>query len=203
MYAKLFILIILFLYHISALTQNYLSKRGQNDYVEIKKLYPKELVCSFPDVEKIVYMELEFPRGQYRSFIHVAIKKTESEILQLKKLLKDKSKEIYSLSDSCSLIIDYDPNLYTNAPFNLKMCDSLTMTDKLPIPNFEFLIDFRVIPDFFDGVTLYLLDAKKGKFLENNYLTINGVGLPEDWLHGYSKGIVISGNFVIYWLEVW
>jgi hypothetical protein len=184
-------------------SQDFFSERDRKDYKEIKELYPKELVCGFPDVEKLIYMELDFPRGQYRNYIHVAVKKTEHEILQLKEQLKVKSKAIYTFSDSCSLIIDYEPNLYTDAPFKLTMCDSSSMAQKLPIPNFEFLFELSVVPHLFDDVTLYVLDAEKGKFLDDKCLSKNGVGLPDEWLHGYSKGILISGKLVFYWLEVW
>ncbi len=205
MYTKLSILIILFLYHISVVSQDIMDERDKSDYSEVLSLYPNELVCGFPEMkkEKVFYLGLEFPRGQYLSHIHIGVLKTEVEIKNLEEQLKIKSKSIYSFGDSCSLIINYDSNLYTNAPFNLTMCDSLIMMQKLPIPNFDFLIDMDMPSEFFDKATIYLLDAEKGKFLEDNYLSINGVGLPKNWLHGYTKGLVISGKIVFYWLEVW
>ena len=50
---------------------------------------------------------------------------------------------------------------------------------------------------------IYLLAAEKGRFLPDDCLSRNGVGLPNEWVHGYTKGLVLYKYYVIYWLEVW
>ncbi|MDR2955415.1 MAG: hypothetical protein LBV43_10070 [Prevotella sp.] len=72
-----------------------------------------------------------------------------------------------------------------------------------PIPNFSFLKELNPTSDFFKKAKIYILKAEKGKFLDNKLLWNKGVGLSEDWQNGYTKGIMISENIVIYWLEVW
>lgn len=51
---------------------------------------------------------------------------------------------------------------------------------------------------------LYIIEAKKGKFLAENNLSF-GYGLPEEWRNGYTRGVAVNEDkgIVIYWLEIW
>jgi hypothetical protein len=54
------------------------------------------------------------------------------------------------------------------------------------------------------GYDIYIIEVKKGKFLEQNNLSF-GYGLPDEWKNGLTRGIAINKNkgVVIYWLEIW
>lgn len=200
---KQFILTIFFLSYISCTFQGNINERREKDYVEIINLYPQALVYGLPEItkHKLIVMELEFPRGKYLSFIHLAVSFTEEEIALLNKGIIPKAKRIYHFSDSCSMIVNYSSAIYDNAPFNLNMCSSSPYM--LPIPNFEFLKDTDLPIDFYKNASIYVLDAEQGKFLADDYLSREGVGLPKEWLHGYTKGVAIDENIAVYWLEVW
>ncbi len=51
---------------------------------------------------------------------------------------------------------------------------------------------------------LYVLGAKSGKYIHENLLMEEG-HMPEEWEHGYSKGVAINKEKreAIYWIEVW
>ncbi len=110
------------------------------------------------------------------------------------------------------LLIKRDKNFYTRIDsilykmlkYRQDKCSSL----HLPIPNFHPLYFYnikitngnRLTNDFI----IYVLDAQKGHFLPEEYLT-KGLGMPKGWRNGFSKGIAISDdrNIIIYWIEVW
>jgi len=73
----------------------------------------------------------------------------------------------------------------------------------LPVSNFAFCDASKVPDKFLNQATIYVLGAEKGKFITNEFLVPNGVGLPDGWEHGYTKGIAIQGRTVAYWLEIW
>lgn len=52
--------------------------------------------------------------------------------------------------------------------------------------------------------TIYIIEAEKGRFLEDKYLT-NGEYMPDEWSNGFSRGIAISENdmTIIYWVVIW
>lgn len=77
---------------------------------------------------------------------------------------------------------------------------------KYPVPNFWsniYSTDSTTckLPNDF---TLYVLDAKPGKFIDISMLT-DGRSMPKKWKNGFSKGIAISEErkIAIYWLVVW
>lgn len=82
---------------------------------------------------------------------------------------------------------------------SIQNCESI---DVLPIPNFR-LWESKFPSDFYDNAVLYVLNAEKGRFLKKDHLSRSGIGLPERWLHGYTKGLTFYKNYVVYWLEVW
>ncbi|HPX45346.1 MAG TPA: hypothetical protein PK626_03065 [Bacteroidales bacterium] len=74
----------------------------------------------------------------------------------------------------------------------------------LPITNFEFCRNSSIITkNFYKKATIYVLGAERGDFLPDYELTNEGVGLLAGWLYGYTKGMAIWCNAVVYWLEVW
>ena len=204
---KIIILTFCFLFAIQAicLSQTYPNEREVRAYQEIISLYPPDLVTGFPDkVESKIFaiMGLRFPRGKYMNFIHVALYLDNNEIKILEMILAAKAERIYHITYSCLMVIPYN---YSN--FEIIESDSLRncrTSNILPIPNFKcWEVGFPL--EFFKNKDskIYVLDAKKGRFLEDDNLSKSGVGLPKEWLHGYTKGVTIFKNYAIYWLEVW
>ena len=117
----------------------------------------------------------------------------------LEKQIQIVSKEIVSYQDSC-LCIPYDYCTY-----QIEKEDSIRnigLEYKLPIPNL-CKWGYNFTPTFYDKAITYVLNAGKGCFLPDSCLSVNGVGLPKGWEHGYTKGVTIVENLAIYWLEVW
>lgn len=179
------------------------DKRQIRYYQEIIGLYPPDLVLGFPnkiDKRADVITHFQFPRGKYLNYIHLGLSLDDNETQSLKTELVAKAKAVYHLTDSCLMTIPYDYNNFTVVfSDSLHNCNAAHI---LPIPHFKcWGIDFS--PDFYKDATSYVLDAKQGRFLEDDNLSRSGVGLPKEWLHGYTKGVTIFKNYVIYWLEVW
>lgn len=183
-------------------SQEYSDEKRLKSYQEILGLYPPELVSDFPktpDEKKVILSDFAFPRGRCLSHIHIGFSFDKDSIDSLKQELEINAKRKYHFSDSCLMILPYDYN-------NIKIIDSDTAaickdSHVLPIPNFkQWRLEFT--DEFYKNSTIYVLDAQKGSFLKD-YLSKSGVGLPEEWLHGYTKGITIFKNYAIYWLEVW
>ena len=102
------------------------------------------------------------------------------------------------------MILNYLTDTYNrNSIFKLNTCTNLSQ-NLLPVSNFKFCDGVPVITKkFIRRANIYVLGAERGKFLSTGSLSKNGVGLPNEWGHGYSKGIAIYGDIAIYWLEVW
>lgn len=179
------------------------TERSKRNYREVINLYPQSLVSHFPknidNFKKVGLLAMISPRGRYLSYIHLAIPYEEEDIELIKKDIASKAKGIYHFQDSC-LMLPYD-----YAEFEVIKSDSirnLPYAKMLPLPHFR-LWGHDFYPDFYQEAVIYLLNAEKGRFLPDNRLSRFGVGLPEDWVHGYTKGLVFWRNYVLYWLEVW
>ena len=187
----------------NCLSQTVPDERDKREYKEIISLYPKSLVSHFPrkiDDKKIGLMALTFPRGKYLSYIHLAISYEDSDIEKLKKKVTLEAQEVYHIKDSCLMVIPYNYDTFEIVTLDsIQNCESI---DVLPIPNFR-LWESKFPSDFYDNAVLYVLNAEKGRFLKKDHLSRSGIGLPERWLHGYTKGLTFYKNYVVYWLEVW
>lgn len=87
--------------------------------------------------------------------------------------------------------------------------DKLEYCDKeiLLIPNFFQEADYFTKGSTFDlpkDFTIYVLELKKGKFIESVYLS-DSLNMPDNWKHGLTKGVAISKkrNVAIYYLDIW
>ena len=185
------------------MSQNYFpDERTKRDYKEIISLYPDFLVSHLPknlDDVKFANPGLLFPRGKYLNYIHLMVPYEDEKIEELKIEAASKAKGIYHFGDSLLMLP------YNYEKFEIIKSDSIQnipFVSMLPLPNFySWLYDFP--PAFYKEAVIYLFDAEKGNFLTDNSLSKNGVGLPEAWKHGYTKGAVFYKNFIFYWLEVW
>lgn len=187
----------------TCLSQMRPEKREIQDYQKIISLYPSDLVAGFPKAIKnrmYLFMDLIFPRGKYMSYIHLGLSLDDKEIRSLEMRLMTEAKGIYAITDSCLMVIPYNYE-------NFKIIESDTLKNciaprTLPVSNFKNW-DVYFPPEFLKDAKIYLLDAKQGRFLEDDNLPISGVGLPKEWLHGYTKGVAILKNDAMYWLEIW
>ncbi len=114
-------------------------------------------------------------------------------------------KECYH-NDSCNLLLPRKA-LFDNTIGELEVLPCSNSEDIIPVPLFEAelqdlnLEDLKYLPKSY---TLYVLDAKSGKYVHENLLMEEG-HMPEKWKHGYSKGVAVNKEKreAIYWIEIW
>ncbi|RXQ87260.1 hypothetical protein EO244_16600 [Ancylomarina salipaludis] len=134
---------------------------------------------------------------------------TNEDLVKIEENIKDSVIATYKPNERCNLIVNLWESEKASEIFldhYSKQCED----NFIPIPNFMNLLKgTRLIYSSEDGFLsnnfdVNILGAEPGMFIDNNYLS-NGVGLPENWRNGYSKGIAINkkANVVIYWLEIW
>lgn len=199
---KVFILLVFPLIILSAC----FSKEGPTAserarYKEALTLYPPDLVSHCPasiDDAEIGLLGLLYPKGRLLNYIHLAIAYEKEEMEILEKKAASEAKRVYHLTDSCLMVIPYDYEQFLSIPEDsINNCIS---PDMLPIPNFR---SWEFVPEFYEEATVYLLNAEKGRFLKDECLSTSSVGLPEEWKHGYTRGLTFYKKYIIYWLEVW
>ena len=199
---KPILLVLLFIALKSCVNGISIDNRDLQRYSEICDLYPKEFVNHLPGLMdgKVKRMEFKYPRGNYLNYIHLIMSFSKEQIDSIKQYAKTNAIRCYSFNDSCLYMVDHDPQLYQGA-IVLHHCKDFESL--LPVSNFSFCVGPHLPHNFYKEAVIYLLSAKSGKFLCDNSLSMDGVGLSENWRHGYTKGMAISGRTVAYWLEVW
>lgn len=202
-YIKILFVTILWFAFIPCYSQIFLDEEELIRYKGLFSSYPDSLTDHFPDWnnEGLLYVEMSKPGSSVLNVIYFAFEYDKSEIEKLKEEFNARTLSHYHFTDSCLMMTYYDSTFFESTLPHLKQCDNL-----YPIPNFEFLGDPSLNSDFYKQAELYVLEAKKGVFLEEALLNkkwVKKIGLPVDWEHGYSKGVLISGCVVAYWLEVW
>lgn len=179
---------------------------------ESKDLFKRELTNHFPvefngrNARLLISEPTIYTDIQYGCRIHLLLTNASKEIERFENLTSS-YKGIYNPDDSCLLIIrrfglNYKEKYQSYSDSLLTVCNRLS----LPIPNFEYLnqsfnIVSYLLPDDF---TLYVIDAEPGVFIDTTCLS-QGLGLPEYWKNGFSKGIAVSKKreAIVYWLDVW
>lgn len=199
-YLHTFLLVIILSYSSSA--QIDLEKVKEN-YREVISLYPKTLTDHFLDPEKanFVHLGLEVPGVSNLNQVNAIFICDSVLIATIEEKIIQEAVAIYHFTDSCFMIVDYDTSIYDTTVIKLKQCNNFN--GMFPIPNFEFCLKYPIPVEFYEKAKIYVLGAEKGKFLADNLLWSRGVKLPDEWKNGYTKGVVVSGNIVVYWLEVW
>ena len=199
--------IIIVIFGIICCSCSFNNKNANNEikekYSNILNSYPQEIVEHFPDLDEgaLLCYDFKYPKGKYLNGIKLVFKMTDDRIQEISDYAASNNLHKYSLKDSCLMMTKYDESLYESMSFRLSMCEKPDQS-LAPVPNFAFCNNLNLPISFYNNAIIYVLDAQKGAILSDHYLS-RGVGLPEEWLHGFSKGIVISENIVIYWLEVW
>lgn len=179
------------------------KEKAKETYKEVLSLYPKMLTDHFLDPEKanFVHFGLGYPGATNLNEVSAIFICDSNLITTIEEKVIQEAVAIYHFTDSCLMIADYDTSIYDTTVIKLNQCDNFN--EMFPIPNFEFCLKLPLPIEFYEKATIYVLGAEKGKFLDENLLWSRGVMLPNKWKNGYTKGIVISGNIVVYWLEVW
>jgi len=185
-----------------------INREVKDMYKEILPLYPPYLTSHFPDLKSgsVRSYYSTFPRGKYKNGMHVVMEYTDEEMKDVRRYAEEGPVVKYHFTDSCLMIVDYDPDIYSAASFHVQMCDTIKK-GLIPISNFEICFDRNlssyIYPKDLEEATIYVLAASGGKHLDDEFLSKDGVGLSQDWLHGFTAGIAITKNNAIYWLEVW
>lgn len=179
------------------------KEKAKETYKEVLSLYPKMLTDHFLDPEKanFVHFGLGYPGATNLNEVSAIFICDSNLITTIEEKVIQEAVAIYHFTDSCLMIADYDTLIYDTTVIKLNQCDNFN--EMFPIPNFEFCLKLPLPIEFYEKATIYVLGAEKGKFLDENLLWSRGVKLYDEWKNGYTKGVVISGNIVVYWLEVW
>ena len=177
--------------------------KAKETYKEVLSLYPNMLTDHFLDPEKanFIHFGLRYPGAANLNVVNAIFICDSNLITTIEEKMIHEGVAIYHFTDSCLMIVDYDTSIYDTTVIKLKQCNNFN--GMLPVPNFEFCLKLPLPIEFYKKATIYVLGAERGKFLDENLLWSKGVKLSYEWKNGYTKGVVISGNIVVYWLEVW
>lgn len=210
---KLFFIVTFLMTSLMACSQNTkqrsLGKEFVDEYLDRKMKFPQEYVSHFPS-------QIEFPanyvfqEGSENNNPGLFLDQKNDNLDSLRSYLTRKAVAKYSAADSCLVVVnrylridDYGiANDYRSRMARSKLCEE----NYFPVANFwsrnakKFETSCRLSRDY----DLYVLDAKPGIYLDDLHRN-SGRWMPEDWKHGYSKGIAVSQNekSVIYWLVIW
>lgn len=109
---------------------------------------------------------------------------------------------IFESADSCVFMINFKNTGGLNKD-KKRNC----IGPKVPIPSFTGLKEYssnKTITGLSDEYKIYVISAKKGRFLNEEYLsTITDTALG--WENGFSRGYAVNAESktVIYWLIIW
>jgi hypothetical protein len=144
---------------------------------------------------------------------------SDRKINEIRKYAEENSIEKHYFNDSCLMMLAYKNSKSSISDSTFIKQRECIQYISLPLPNFTWCIEqgFSSSSDFYKNATIYILGAEQGEFLEYTYteelelpktrdkrlLRSDKTGLPAGWEHGYTKGLVISGKYVFYWLDAW
>ncbi len=168
-------------------------------------LFDSTLINFLPEIETgfLYHYSISTEDTCTLNYIYLIMFYSDEQFEEIEHFAQNNSIQKYHFSDSCLMLTNYNANLKIFNKYNFKNCENLS-SSMLPITNFEFCKNNPIITKkFFKKATIYLLGAERGKFLPDYKLTNKGVGLPDGWEHGYTRGMAIWCNTVVYWLEVW
>ncbi len=185
----------------------YLNAMYDNDL----SLFDNKLIDHFPDKVDSTQINYyaSYPPTAREVSCYLEKKITTNEYDNLMDHYSSVSKEILIPSDSLLVINRFDGmgklSNYKLTDLERKIIEA-SSSYSLPVPNFwrsQFSSD-KTPCHLSNSFKLYIIDAKKGKYLADSCLT-KGEHMPSDWKNGFSKGIAISKDSLaaIYWIVVW
>jgi len=178
-------------------------EKVKESYREILCYYPKALRDHFldPDKANLIYLDISVPGVSNLNQLIAIFMCDSALITTIEEKAIQNAVAIYHFTDSCLMMVDYDSSFYDSTVIKLRQCNNFD--EMVPIPNFEFCLKGPFPKEFYEKAKIYVLGAAKGKFLRDELLWNQGVKLPKEWENGFTRGIVVSGNIAIYWLEIW
>lgn len=207
------ILLIFFLYIITLVSCINTSDKLINinkDYISKRSYFPKEFVAHFPDsIYKLPYfITVDTGIDLNHVFICLMLQELDSNLLENDILRSQKSFDNYFSDDSDLFVINKftnEDNLFSQNKFpdNYEYQD--TFYTKQPIPSFWFIEpNSNTICKLDKSFKLFVIESKQGEYWEKKYLTIYNQ-MPQNWFHGYSRGIAISveKRTKIFWFAIW
>jgi hypothetical protein len=189
-------------------------------YDEIMENYAEQCVDHFPKIidGRIYAFTAKSPiERNYFSYLYLATGITSKQRRVITLWGEKWAIEKHRFTDSCLMIVE---NFKKNDPATSieSVCStySLPLPLPMPLPDYYTLTDYGLPSEFYHNATIYVLGAERGDFFRHNDYLVKGLikredhrlksedlALPAGWEHGYSKGIVISGKYVLYWVGIW
>jgi hypothetical protein len=202
----------------------------QGDYREALSFFPAELVDHFPDERRYgIYswgyfdknnrlFHQKYTFGFSSILLSEDFRSKDKFDVEMKQIMNE-AKQSYSAADSIMLFVFYynDKLVINGQVRNFRDSESdrtfpfiahnKGVGSGLPVP----LVGWskyagNTLSGLDDSFTYYVLDAKQGKYLPDEYLNEPEVSImPPEWVHGYTKGAAVSEKFktIIYWIAVW
>ncbi len=187
--------------------------RHSSYYRNLISKYPKRFIGHFPKYITNGIID-KTDNGEYDvTRLFLLQKLEEDSINKLKDSIEKISLAIYDSNDTCLFII----NKFTNeknytwpkkAPDNeiYNYLQKECLKNKIPIPNFWGLYeeDFKTPLHLPYEYKIYVLESRKGLYWDKKHRS-NGEYMPDDWKHGYSKGVAMNDKTheIIYWFVLW
>jgi hypothetical protein len=180
------------------------SDEINNDYIESINLandyFSDSMLNHFPNHisdSNFICLKLPYYEKSNRYGITVLTKSSPTEICDLMLHLTYDKKVMFS--DKNVLITD-----------SINIWDESIPSDSLVIiPNFPRIFkrnlnQSRISELRMNYFVFFIIKSSSQSVLEGNFLS-DGIGLPNEWKNGYSKGIAINknDNELIFWFEAW
>jgi len=180
------------------ITKNIMYSANDQKFQTYKKEFENNLLLHFPKGVDENFIDLDFGYSSpKRGFIYLVLTNKYKEA-NIKKQI-DNIEKIESMSPClmivCNKIISASFNKYTHK-------DCLKNLHPIPDLNSIYFKDKDVkIPS---DIEYYIIESKAGLFFETNE-DFTQECLPEEWKHGYSRGVSISKskNIIFYWVMTW
>ena len=212
---KIFKIISLFLILISCkneIENNLWFLENDKDYERLKLVF-NDYVEYFPAKGTAYLISSSWSLHSEDEYnIKLVFEYKDSSIINLLEKLENLAIAKYETNQKCLLVLNrFGTNSNYGYPEEHEIDTNLINQDcysgKYPIPNFSnfsrYQLDSsecRLAEDF----TVYVLECETGKFMEDTKLPV-GKYMPNEWKHGYSKGLAVSEerNLVIHWVIIW
>lgn len=189
-------------------------KHITKEYIQVKTSLDRKLVNHFPQKLDSNYITFTNSASLLSPPIGLKLIKKYKDTSEWKKLFNIAIAK-YSAKDTCLLVVNRFANK-DNYSTNIKLSrkDSIIINRdcynmRYPIPNFwhnKFTTKstaYRLPADF----EMIVIDAKPGIYFNQEDFEEDRISqfMPDQWKHGYSRGIAISKvrRVIIYWVIIW
>lgn len=176
------------------------DKRWLDEYNKALMTFSPDQIGHFPnDLTQLSIMKLHiyYPEATKYNYKAGLILNALADSIFYESLLKDlELKNIFncSISNDSLIFIGDTVNDYSNILYGEPVPTFIDIKDRFGISNTRLN----------NREEVYIIESKQGEFLKIDNL-VEGLKLPTNWLHGYSRGIVTDSleYRLIYWLVIW